>query len=617
MSHVRSRLLVGVAALLLVLPFVLPVDGFDVRAQDVADAPLSEAMPADIPIYIASELDLGNGQYLQLGDLLAETLVPGVGGTIGGLVQTVAGFVADLPSGLGTALQGEVGIGIANLGSVDLSGALGGNQNGTVAMAQSLLPGYGLVLHPFRAGEARPIVEAWYRDRLKAIGVEPQLLQDGSVTVLRNPDAGSAESANLPGAIAFSGDYIILGANVEGLAPFIGATQGTIPTLADDAPFRDLTAQLPSDELLFGYVDGTLLFDSILGIFSGSNLANSLSAPFGQTAFSISADEPGLRFESVSRPLTSLPVTDELFGSNPGFASMVPDTTRLMVAGQDLGQSWAIQQLQKGLLSFLAGSVTGGDVDLSGVDLDSQFGLIALLTGINFKTDLMDQLTGDWGAALFTLDTEDPLASSAVVASELEDVDRVSIAVTSLGPLVQSAGAGLASVTTASVDGQTVNNISLVDPIEATIQYGVVDDMLMVGLGDGVATLATPSSPTLAEDPAYQASLAELPERYEGVIYVDLQEVARDLAPLVLAAIANSTNNSLADCIAGSDPGTQDSAEPAPSGGAVETICSVIGGLFGPDAIQNFLISRFPGPLTAVSYDVDGFQRVSGILLVD
>ena len=71
------------------------------------------------------------------------------------------------------------------------------------------------------------------------------------------------------------------------------------------------------------------------------------------------------------------------------------------------------------------------------------------------------------------------------------------MAVTSLGPLIQSAGSGTASVTTASVDGQTVNNVTvLTDDLAATVQYGVVDDQLMIGLGDGIETLAMPSGDT-------------------------------------------------------------------------------------------------------------------------
>ena len=111
-----------------------------------------------------------------------------------------------------------------------------------------------------------------------------------------------------------------------------------------------------------------------------------------------------LRIESVSLPLT---VRDDLLdtaGPNPDFASRVPDSTLAMYAGQDLGQSWLISQLQKVLLTTLAGAIGAGDIDLSDFDIEDQFGFLAMITGINFKTDLLDQLEGDYGAALFSLE---------------------------------------------------------------------------------------------------------------------------------------------------------------------------------------------------------------------
>jgi hypothetical protein len=295
-----------------------------------------------------------------------------------------------------------------------------------------------------------------------------------------------------------------------------------------------------------------------------------------------------------------------------------------MFASQDLGDSWLIEQLQNVLLTVLVGSMGGGDVELSDFGIDEQFGFLSMLTGINFKTDMFDQLQGDYGVALFSLDLKEPMASSAVVASDLANPNAVSVAVTSLGPLIQSSGAGTASVTTASIDGQTVTNVTVGTNGSAyTIQYGVVDEQLMIGLGDGIETIAVPPVVTLDSSTDYQDVLALLPDTYDSVFYVDTQSIAEQLAPLLLDSLAESSSNAIVRCLAGSsgtDAATPAAVETGDAGGGnliVDTACSVINGLLGGEnRLLELLIARIPGPFAAVTYQEDDLQHVSGVLAV-
>lgn len=618
MLQSRFRLVFVLAALLLVTPAFAEVGLHNATAQTESAPPLAEAMPADTALFVSTEFDPTSDEYLQVSALTARLLLPRLGDAIAGIVEKLTELLALIPSDVRTVLEGDVGIGITGFGQSHLSSGITGGSLDTNAIAQSLLPGYAIVLHPLEAGSARQLVMDWFTQQVAGSGFEPMRTESGSVLILSNPDPAAASSA-APSAVAFSGDYILLGASVESLAPFVAATQGEAPTMADSASLNELNAALPAERLFFGYVSAQNLLASLTDLMPNSKLAASIDPPFGETAFTVAADEPGYRFESVSVPLHGLSARGAIGNENPNFASRVPDTTLAMLAGTDLGQSWAIQQLQKVLLSVLAGTMGGAEVDLSGVDADAQFGVMAMLTGVNFKTDLMDQLQGNYGAALFSVDTSDPYSSSAVVASELEDPDRTSVAVTSLGPLIQTSGAGAASVTTASVDGQTVNNVSLtVGGRDATIQYGVVDDMLMVGLGDGVSTLATAPVSSLADSAEYQQALAELPGQYDGVIYLDLPSLGRELAPVVIDALAANSDNALADCLAGRDADESTPEAAAMSGNSTwSVVCSVVTGLLGgTDALQNLVTSRLPGPLAAVSYEADGLQHVSGILLI-
>jgi hypothetical protein len=617
MIRSRFRALAFLATLLLVLPMIASAGA--VTAQDATPTaaepgapPLAEAMPADTQAFISTEFDLESDQYTTLTGLTARVLIPGAGDTISAIVERLAGFIDLLPDNAREVLEGEVGIGATGFQPLDL-----GSSSDADSMVASVLPGYAIVLHPSQAGAARQIVEDWFTSQLATQGLEPERVQTGSVVILSNPDPSTASSGTNPGVVVFAGDYIFLGDNYDEVAPFVDAAQGKAPSLADSDDLMTLDAELPADRLISGYISGETMTESAAGIFNDSSLAESIDPPFGSTAFAVIADDPGLRFESVSMPVEQTTLRQPRDVENPDFAASIPDSTLAMFAGSDLGDSWLIEQVEKVLLSVLMSSLGGGEIDLTDTDLDAQFGVLGMLTGVNFKTDLLDQLQGSYGTALFSLDTDDPAASSAVVASELRNPDMVSVGVTSLGPLLQSAAAGSVSITTSSVADQTVNNVTLYNGDQtATIQYGVVNDQLMVGLGDGLSTLAQPPAASLADDPGYQAALAELPSSYSSVLYVDLRSIAQQVAPYLIETLASDSTNPILQCLAQNTSTGTPIAGDGNGGGVAGAVCSLIGSIFGENTLQDFLVSRVPGPIAAVAYQQDDLQHISGILLV-
>lgn len=612
----RSRALVVLCALLLVFPMLGALGSAPAVAQDDGVAPLAEAMPADVRAFVSTEFDLKNDQYVAVTRLATSLFIPGAGDTLALAVQQLAMFTGLIPADLQRALTGDIGIGL-----LDVEMASG--TSGSGAALGSIRPDYAVVLHPEEAGAARQIVETWFRSQMATRGQEPERSQTGSIVVLTNPDPASVSFPNSPAVIVFSGDYILFGVDYDAMLPFVDATQGNLPTLADSAEMQQLTAALPSDRLLFGYLSGEGLTASLQNLAGDAQLVQSIDPPVGATAFTVAAADAGLRFESVSLPVwgtmlkSSIGTPTAAVLANPEFAAQVPDSTFVMFSGNDLGQSWLMEQLQKALLSQLMTSFVGGEVDLSNTDIGAQFGVLSMLTGIDFKADLMDQLQGEYGAALFTFDPADPLASSAVIASELGDVDRVSVATTSIAPLLQSAAAGTVSITTSSVADQTVNNIGVLNGDSVTtVQYGVVNDRLMVGLGDGLDVLATAPRASLADDAGYQAALAELPQDYSSILYVDLRSMARQMAPEIIQSLAAGSGNPLAQCLVANSTLATPVPAPAQMGTGAQALCSLIGLLFGENFLQDFLVSRVPGPFAAVTYQQGGLQHVSGILLV-
>ncbi|MEZ4665101.1 MAG: DUF3352 domain-containing protein [Thermomicrobiales bacterium] len=629
MIRPRFRVFFLLAAVLLVAPMMATVGLSQVRAQEATPVageapgamPLAEAMPVETAAYVATAFDPTSDQYLELNALAARLVFPGAGDTISSIVEQLTKLLAMIPSDLKTVLEGDVGAGLTGFGGV--GDTTEGSSPSPGSIIGSFLPDYAIVLHPIEAGEARELVEDWYAEQVANDGGEVRRMQAGSVVVLQNPTEDASDSA-APTVVAFSGDYIFFGADYESLRPFIETTQGTAPSLAESEELQDLNAALPVERLVFGYLDPAKFLDSAGSLTIASVDVSSIDTPIGETAFTIAASDAGLRFESVSMPTSLADGLIDTRGPNPAFADSVPDTTLAVYAGQDLGQSWAIDQLQRILLTTLVGAMGGGDVDLSDFDVEEQFGFLSMLTGINFKTDMFDQLTGDYGAALFSIDTDDPFGSSVVIASELNNPDIVSVAVTSLGPLIQSSGAGMASVTSASIDGQTVNNVALdLDGVSATIQYGVVDDQLMIGLGDGIETVAVEPAAPLSASADYQAALAELPASYDSVTYVDVQAIADQLAPALLELLAENSESAIVRCLAGASesdvatPTVFEGDESNAGNWLLDTGCSVVNSLLGGDqALLDLVVSRMPGPFASVSYQQDGLQHTSGILLI-
>lgn len=627
MIRSRFRSLVLLAAVLLLIPTIPALGIRSAQAQHATPVassgdvppPLAEAMPVGTSAYVATAFDPAGDQYLELSSLAAQLVIPGAGDTIGGIVQQLTRLLAMIPSDVNTVLKGEVGVGLSGFGGLaDASSSTSSQDLGNVI--SSLLPSYAIVLHPEEAGTARELIEDWFEDQVAQSGHQVQRSEMGSIVVLRNPGADSATS-NSPAVVVFSGDYILLGANYDSLRAYIDATQGSEPSLANAPELQRLNAALPSDRLLFGYLDNAVLLESAGSIEVASVPLSSIEPPLGPTAFTVAADDIGLRIESVSLPMAATAMLPDAGGENPDFASRVPDSTLALIAGQDLGQSWLMEQLQDVLLSLLAGSMGAGEIDLSDFEVEEQFGFLSMLTGINFKTDMIDQLQGDYGAALFSLNVDQPLASSVVVASDVEDSDRVSVAVTSLGPLIQSSGVGTASVTTASIDGQTVTNVTLgTNGLATRIQYGVVDDQLMIGLGAGIETVAEPIASTLESSPPYQAAFAQLPPTYDSLIYVDTRAIGRQIAPLLLETLAQDSGSALIECLArGMDEATPIAVETGAANESwiVNAGCSIVTSLLGgDDALLDLILGRVPGPFAAVGYHQAGLQHLSGVLMV-
>ena len=99
--------------------------------------------------------------------------------------------------------------------------------------------------------------------------------------------------------------------------------------------------------------------------------------------------------------------------------------------------------------------------------------------GFNIQTDLLDQLSGEWAVA----GTTDLSSGSALLLSEVEDPEVVAEVVAEVTELLEENSDGsftLSSRTTAGVEVTVIEADA--DGIPLTIEFGVIDDVLAVGI---------------------------------------------------------------------------------------------------------------------------------------
>jgi hypothetical protein len=93
-----------------------------------------------------------------------------------------------------------------------------------------------------------------------------------------------------------------------------------------------------------------------------------------------------------------------------------------------------------------------------------------------------------------------------------------------------------ADVAVRELDGDTIYVVS--DPEMAggpSLEFGVVDDQVVVVTGGGIEDLMTEPATSLADDPKYQLVMDFLPGEYHEVVYVNIGQVIDVLTAMLSA----------------------------------------------------------------------------------
>ena len=626
----------SVAATSLVLAgMAAPMLGFtSARAQEGGPLSLASITPADAAVYAEILLDPERDQIKTLDELLIKL------GSEDSLIDSLANVEMtgaskiDLTGAevaivvLPTALENQ------DTGSV-VSDGLSGDTSAIaddVGAVADTTEGIALLVKPTDLDAATAAVEA-------------QLVDDaGNEAAVANETVDGVEIRSTPNddgngqAYAVLDDTLVVGSVVDDVAAFVGVSGGD--SLAGSESFQTASDLLPADRAVFAFLSGAPFVDALSASDDpNTQLVQDLAEELGNLnvdqGVAVVADDAGLRVDTVQVPRDgSADAEAGGLAADLTTADQVPSDTVLYVNGFNLGQTALLQGTALLLVGALAGTVSSDPIEVGtpvsdepvaspvADDSDALFDAAAATLGVNLKTEFLDTLTGEYAFALWGVDVADPTNVGAILTSDVSDVEALTGTVSFISLFVTAGAQGQASVTSRTIGDAEVNNVVFGDPVSPiSVDYGVVGDEFLIGVGDGVDTYLEGPDASLADDATYQDTLALLPSEYDGVFYVDLAAVA-DLS----TALDDATTGALSTEDASEECSTYDSQSEAQN--AYDTDPSANFELdldFDGDACEDYFsadatpmaeaIAEVPvGALAMVSYKQDGYAFTSSIL---
>jgi hypothetical protein len=541
-------------------------------ASAIGRAPAAVLAQAKIPVtasvtpdttllYVAIDLNTTSPQYQKATELLQRAGVDvSVEDLAGQISSTMTGGNATEGAQFQALLGGEAGVAVFDFGS-DLS-ALSGTLTTDIGVSGI---GVGTPEAGAASAASTAVIVSAPDPNAAFTAAETALKQDATnqgATVsettydgvkIETIPADPSSSDGTGSALARVGDFVVLGSAAADIEPVIDTHSGKTPPLADSADFKKVAAELNADWLLFGHANGPEMAKQLMSAgASGVDISTiNLQQLKANTGFVVWADDPGFRFDAITIPAaggtTNLPANFA-----PELPSKVPGDTLFLADGADLGKTGFLDAIFLSALSSLTGSV-GGEVATPSPGMtpeeiaQEQFAQLQTLLGFNIKTDFIDQLVGEWGIAAWGIDpnalsNQDYSGAHLLMVSKAQTPTTVSDAVSKLSFLLQAGLSGQGTITTKLIGQDQINVLTFAstggtNPI--TIEYGVVNGNFILSLNNAIADYVANSGSSLADNPNFQAAIAELPAEHNGLFYLDLTQII----PLAQAGMAASASS--------------------------------------------------------------------------
>ena len=481
----------------------------------------AELAPADAFAYSVMTLDNQSDQWLLSEELLRRA---GFGEAIDQALSEEMTDENGNPLPLDAFMGGEIGIVVddstldtavsESLDSPELGMMTGVTDGESDDAPTNELQGIAAIL------DARAPDTAWAGISQSASEDNAQETDYNGTTIIFSEPSDEEDSGM---AAARIGDHILLASTPEDLHPLIDTANGENENITSVPQFATALDALPTEFMSFTLVNNGVASDVDLGPFE-SSFSSLVNDSF--TGVTLSADQPGFRFETVTVPgEDALPAIPAAYDSS--LEAIAPEDALVFLSAPDLGASGVLDALGAALLSVAFGmgnpalaEATPEAASDPEAAIAQQYEDAAGLLGVNLQTDLFQQFAGEYGAWM-TADAAME-SGSGVFASEVSDPDTVNNTLMQLSFLIQGAMGGESALATRAVGDGSVYTMDLGDGM--AFEFGVVGGMFVMGTSDAIDRFGGADSGTLSGDTLYQDVMATLPEARNSIFFVDLEQ---------------------------------------------------------------------------------------------
>jgi hypothetical protein len=349
-----------------------------------------------------------------------------------------------------------------------------------------------------------------------------------------------------------AGDFIIAGVSQADVTEIIDVVDGATDSLADSAEAEQVAAELPAETLSFTYLDVAAILDAV-----GEKTVQKLQAMMPQAdqalwqaraGFAVTAVEPGFRVDAVAVPGESGSLGSAAIANDPAIsaaAERVPAESFLYEAGvipenAFVGAAYMLALAVNGDMAGENGQYGKHNQLPTEQEMEEEIATAAATLGFDPRSELFDLLGGQFIAfSSFPTFDMNGVGLDAVAAVATTDAGNLNETTRKIAAAIDRSDTG-ADVSARNVDGDTIYVVT--DPEMAkgpSLEFGVVDDQAVVGIGGGIEDLVTEPAASLADDPQFQAVMDELPDEYYQVTYVNIGQ-AIDVVTAMLGAMNES-----------------------------------------------------------------------------
>jgi hypothetical protein len=552
-------------ALLLSSVASLTLGASTVRAVAPLDFAGAAVTPADVATFVAVPLDPSDAQITQ-----AQVLLSRITGADLTEMTEDASLQSMLPEELGDLPELENGQAAVVAQRQDLQALMAGSGVGPGTIEDAL--GGSQSVDPFGVAESispddlQAFAVVITADNIDAVGgqfvaeLNEEAAEYGDPVTTSETTGGSIvtsleisdpRQADEPGfrAVAQVEGAVILGFSEESVMPFVTTAEGETPSLADDPGYQAAMAALPADVLLGGYTPGMTAdqIAEIQSLMDSSGLPLSLELMLdvtGPTGFAVVAANEGFRIESATITTGG---SASASGGTLDLAGHVQADTMLFASGFDLGASQFMRTAEQLILLMLQGVEGDPDAPMTAfteASIAEQFAGLEMLLGFNPQTDLIQQLTGQYGLAVSSIDLMDPTGFGVLFVSEVTDPAAVEASLRQLALLSGVIGDDVPPVVSVTIGDAQLSQMEFdVDGMQLPLQFGVVDGQMLIGVGAALSNFILGGSQSLADNPVYAEAMGYLPDPQSGAYFINVPEIV-NLAMLGAALFAIDVQSS-------------------------------------------------------------------------